>query len=201
MESRVNLGYPDWSSTLYNLAYHKFIRELLQPGDKILNLGCGYGYTSLLFAEKGYEIECVDASEGVNQVNRNRYTHKNVNYVKADVFSFDSENKFDVVLMLDLIEHFKKKEGELLIKKYSEYLTNGGMLVIGTPRYLPVKKRTRNRQENHVHEYTYKDLESTLRTQFNRVIIFSQTDEVISTSYSEYAWRFIALGLYSVVKV
>ena len=108
----------------------------LMPSDKevsILELACGHGTLLGLLQKHGYtNITGVDISE--DQVEKSKQL--GVNYVECgDVQSFLSESreKYDVILGVDIIEHFTKSELLRLLETIKERLNPGGKVVFRTP--------------------------------------------------------------------
>lgn len=87
----------------WGAAYHRRLREiyrhLVAPGQRVLELGCGYG--DLLAAlEPGYGVG-VDFSTEMIQGARQR--HPQLNFVQADAHTFAPDGKFDVIVLSDLV--------------------------------------------------------------------------------------------------
>ncbi len=105
------------------------------PADRetrILDLGCGYGSLLHFLSEQGYNrIEGIDISaEQVEQARRIGVT----NVQQANLFNFLSkEQSWDVIIALDLIEHFTKSEVVELIELLRTSLGEGGRLIARTP--------------------------------------------------------------------
>jgi len=191
---RVGLGCPDWSATLYQLARHKFVRELMLSTDDVLYPACGYGYLSKLLAEKVLGVYAFDKDKKVIDYNDKNYRGNNIRYAVCNVWNFDTDEKFDVIMSFDFIEHLSKSDGIRFIDKYYQYLVDDGMFIIGTPR--KGSNKTENRLKNHKCEYSVEDLERLLGRLFNRFMIFTQTDEIVGTQCSILAWNLIGIGLY-----
>jgi SAM-dependent methyltransferase len=83
--------------------------SMLEPAPRrVLDLGCGTGWTSLFLARAGYEVTGVDLAE--DAVNAAREVARetgvgNVTFVAADYESFVSENAYDYVLFYDALHH------------------------------------------------------------------------------------------------
>lgn len=192
---RVDLGEPDWQATLYQLARYKFIRELFQPNDVVLDVGCGYGYPSILLAERIKKVYALDSNADVYKTNIEKYSHQGIVYIDNDYKNYKPSIKFDGIISVHFIEHLDKSEGKNFIEWSIQNLKSDGLFILSTPKYLPFEKRTPNRKK-HENEFTYTNLRDLLQQYFGRVIIFSQTDEYIGFFYSPYAWNYIGVGIY-----
>lgn len=74
-------------------------RFLIPPGMRVLELGCGQG--DLLAAlEPGFGVG-VDFSE--RMLSRGQARHPHLTFVQADVHEFDTDEKFDFIILSDLV--------------------------------------------------------------------------------------------------
>jgi 2-polyprenyl-3-methyl-5-hydroxy-6-metoxy-1,4-benzoquinol methylase len=120
-----NWTYDTWSYKHTFEAKMKHILGLLSrlpTSTKILDAGCGQGLLVEEFKKRGYDIQGIDAF----------YSSESVR--KDDILNngFDN-NTFDVVLCLDVIEHFQKKEQENLVKELARITKPGGRVVWSIP--------------------------------------------------------------------
>ncbi|MBU0510769.1 MAG: class I SAM-dependent methyltransferase [Chloroflexi bacterium] len=80
-----------------------FIRSLLPPSGRVLDLGCGEGLYSLLFAAEGYEVVGIDISSSAVEWARRRATEQgmtNAHFRVGDVTTLSdfASGQFDLVL-------------------------------------------------------------------------------------------------------
>lgn len=87
--------------TEMNLPQHK-LNQL-----KILDVGCGGGLIAEKLGQLGAKVTAIDASEvNINIAKAHqKSSNSKVNYQVATVENFKSENKFDVVTCLEVVEH------------------------------------------------------------------------------------------------
>ena len=187
---RVGLGIPDWKSTLFNLARHKFAGTLIDSRDEVLILGCGEYWTAEIISEftKG-KIVCVDADGDVFSKYSDRFiTHE------SDAINFltECETKFDVVISMDFIEHFSRESGSEIVEGVYGVLREQGLAIFSTPRKNLDRMKVNKR---HVYEYEPREFRELFEERFGRMFMFSQTDETISTEYPEYAWNLIIVAV------
>ncbi|MBI4930156.1 MAG: class I SAM-dependent methyltransferase [Bacteroidetes bacterium] len=120
---------------------HKEIKRLtpaLSKGEgvNILDAGSGFGQYSYWMTNKfpKAEILAVDVKdEQVADCNNffQQIGKKNVKFEVADLTKFVQENKFDLALSVDVMEHIL--EDVLVFKNILASLKKGGMLLISTP--------------------------------------------------------------------
>lgn len=123
-----------------NFTYINFFRYMLPIIKKanpmrILDIGSGAGTLSLLLASQGYEVVGIDVSAEAITKSRQSATHLNlqtkVNFLNYDIFEFISNEKFDLILCLEVIEHLLDEEK--FMKKIKKILVNNGLIIFSTP--------------------------------------------------------------------
>ena len=106
-------------------------RAQLSDGQKILELGCGWGAITLWMAEKypGSEITAVSNSKTqkiyIDDMAAKRNL-KNITVITADINQFVTDKKFDRVMSVEMFEHVRNHEQ--LFSKISSWLEPAGKL-------------------------------------------------------------------------
>lgn len=103
--------------------------KLLPEKGKVLDLGCGMGANSVFLAEHGFDVVCVDKDkENIDYIKKN---YPNINAVNKDILGFDfPEEKYDLVLGINLLHFFKLENIKLLINKILKSLKNNGLIYL-----------------------------------------------------------------------
>jgi len=86
------------------------------PPAKLLDLGVGPGWTSLLFAQRGYEVVGVDLAPAMVElarVNQARAGVTNLTLLVADYESFTARPTFDIAVFYDALHHAEDEERAL----------------------------------------------------------------------------------------
>jgi len=104
-------------------------RADIQNGQKILDLGCGWGSLSLWLAEQypGVSITAVSNSSSQREfiIARARQRGlKNIDVLVADMNDFDTENRYDRVVSVEMFEHMRNYRQ--LFSSISRWLVPGG---------------------------------------------------------------------------
>ena len=107
---------------------------------KILDIGPGHGFFSYLVKKEfpDYEkIDIVDISETSLEMTKNiiGFDGEKIKYYKLDIFEYDDTNKYDFIVLGEVLEHLDDPKRILI--KLSNLLKKGGLLWITTPTNSP----------------------------------------------------------------
>jgi SAM-dependent methyltransferase len=113
----------------------QFVTKALNcPKDsKILDLCCGYGRHSCLLAESGgFEVTGLDLSDDYLTIAKNRYSARNLTFMKGDMRKIPFENHFDAVINLfTSFGYFESdEENEIVIQQVSKALRVEGLFLM-----------------------------------------------------------------------
>jgi cyclopropane fatty-acyl-phospholipid synthase-like methyltransferase len=179
----------DQDNLFIHLARYMFVLRQLKITDRVLEIGCGTGYGSRLLADKCAKVVATDQACELKEL-WDRYKKENL------TFSLDIPDElYDVVVSFEVIEHIPEAELSNYFQKIKSRLTREGVVYMSTPRALPFEERSRNRQLEHVKEYSPKEFRDLLEKYFRRVFLFSQNDGIISTQNPDMAWNLVAICL------
>lgn len=134
-------GYWKQAQTLDQAQYDKYdlvCRKIhLKPGEKVLELGCGWGSLAKFIAEK-YKCEVVAVNISTEQVNYAKKSCKGLpvqvhlcDYRDAHVYN-PNKNPFDKVVSVGLCEHIGHKNYESFLKIVRENLKKDGLFLLHT---------------------------------------------------------------------
>src|SRR5207244_10661658 len=91
-------------------AYDDVFVERGEPGERVLDVGCGKGELALDLAERGgARVVGVDISPRYLAFARERSAHPQVEYVEADVLKWRPEERFAVVVLSNVLEHVDRR--------------------------------------------------------------------------------------------
>ncbi len=115
----------------------RFIKNVVKAlksseGDRLLDVACGHGWHDY-FLKKDFKITGVDLNEAILGMARKR--NPDIDYFLGDVRNFDLDEKFDVVLCLDALEHLLTyKDLEVALASLERHLADGGVLIFHLDR-------------------------------------------------------------------
>jgi len=101
----------------------------------ILDVGCGMGRFLLAFRGNGYaNLSGIDVDD--YQIGIAKKEGLDVNLVDATKFFGHNKKHYDLITMIDCLEHIEKDEQVDLLSNINKNLNDGGMLVIRVPNAL-----------------------------------------------------------------
>ncbi|OVA08391.1 Mycolic acid cyclopropane synthase [Macleaya cordata] len=108
-------------------------RAQIKDGQSVLDIGCGLGAVTLHIAKKYKNCNITGITNSVEQKKFIEGKCKelklsNVKVILADVTTHESEDKFDRVFAIGMIEHMKNYE--LLLRMISKWMKDDGLLFI-----------------------------------------------------------------------
>jgi trans-aconitate methyltransferase len=123
----------NWNTHLYDEKHNyvfKFGEDVInllkpQPGEKILDLGCGTGHLTNLIAEAGAEVYGIDSS--VEMVEQARLKFPALKFDVVDATNFKFEEKYDAVFSNAVLHWISEKEK--VVECVSNCLKHGGRFV------------------------------------------------------------------------
>ena len=104
--------------------------NMLRPGDKILEIGCGIGTVVHELSSKGHDIVGIDISGEAIEYGRKKYGDIRLEVQAAEILPYEDES-FNVVLSFDLFEHIAAIDKH--ISEVRRVLRPGGYYLFQTP--------------------------------------------------------------------
>ncbi len=108
--------------------------------DSILELGCGPGTWTGLLAQRTRKLKAVDLSPGMLEQARRSVPEAHVAFVNADAVSFQTDEQFDRVVSVRVLEYIP--EWETVVRKLGVLVKPGGRAVLITKTPLSVWRGT-----------------------------------------------------------
>ena len=101
-------------------------------GLKILDIGCGGGLLSEPMARLGAKVIGIDPSVKNIKVAKHhlKKSKLNIKYYSLSPEKFKSNNKFDVILNMEIVEHVENVD--IFIKQSAKFLKKSGIMFIAT---------------------------------------------------------------------
>lgn len=97
----------------------------------VLDAGCGHGKNSVFLSNKGFIVDAFDSS--FYAIKEARKRNKNVNWRICDIRKFNSESKYNVIIMTGSLHCLHSKEEIIkVIKKMQSFTEIGGYNVLSS---------------------------------------------------------------------
>jgi 2-polyprenyl-3-methyl-5-hydroxy-6-metoxy-1,4-benzoquinol methylase len=116
---------------------HHAFRELgVEPGARVLDIGSGTGWSTLLLAEAGYlptGVDIAPANVEIGRLHAERWSSP-AEFRVADMDSLDLGEQFGAVLMFDALHHVD--DPAAVVSRVARHLRSGGWALFGEPSLL-----------------------------------------------------------------
>jgi 2-polyprenyl-3-methyl-5-hydroxy-6-metoxy-1,4-benzoquinol methylase len=169
----------------FMMARHKFVGKMLTDFDRVLEVGCQEGFTSLLMSQHVKNLVSVDFfKEHIREAQQfiGPYA-KNVEFRGHDILDGPVQGTFDGAFSLDVLEHIDARDEDTYMKNVTSSLKPEGVFIVGMPSLESQKYASPGAAEGHINCKTGADLKLLCRKYFNHVFMFSMNDEVLHTGF------------------
>ena len=113
-----------------------FNRVGVAPGARVLDVGCGMGWTTAFLAEAGYAPVGIDIAPASIEAARTLASRWQVaaEFETADMEAFDLGRTFEAALVFDALHH--SEHPDLVVACIARHLEPGGWVLFGEPSWL-----------------------------------------------------------------
>jgi len=150
------------------------IKNGLDPGSRVLEVGCGGGHTAATLFRMGFEVTATDFSETALSAARDNY--KGIDFEQADATALTfSADAFDAVVAVELIEHLADPRSH--VREVHRVLRERGTYFVKTPNRI-------------LHDIYYRHNEEVARWQPS---VMSASELELLLTEAGFAVRFVRL--------
>lgn len=111
----------------------RLAKKVNLKGKSILDIGCSYGWFPKIAIDQGAKaVFAIEPDKNKVAIARKAAPKAKISQGYADKLNFP-DNNFDVVTLLDVIEHVPKNTERQVLKEISRVLKPKGVLIITTP--------------------------------------------------------------------
>lgn len=161
------LGFDEVKLTKWSRKYFKYHLLPRLPTDRssaILDVGCGYGRHIGALMECGYQnIYGIDVSKEQVEYGKSKLELTNIEVVDSLEFLEGKANTYDVILLLDVLEHLEVEYAVKLLAHIGRALREEGVLVIQVPNALSPLCVNLYGDVTHKRAYTVHSVEQIVR--------------------------------------
>jgi len=112
LEGRASVRYGDGIHSKHrHIKYHEFFIENLKEGQRVLDIGSGNGVMDKKIAESFGKMSLVGIELDKKKFEwaKENSAHMNLTFINADALTYDFAERFDVVIMSNVLEHIEKR--------------------------------------------------------------------------------------------
>jgi glycosyltransferase involved in cell wall biosynthesis len=142
-ERKYDVLAPSEANPLYQAKFafdspHKLALERVEPGSKVLDIGCASGYLSEALRSRGCAVTGIDCFPV--PVSNLAHFEEFILHDLDQPFPVDS-TRFEYVLLLDVIEHLRAPEGFLESLRYSRKSAGDTRVIVSTGNigFIPIR--------------------------------------------------------------
>jgi SAM-dependent methyltransferase len=131
------LGAKEWRSGGIRPEHEALLKLVDVKDKKVLDLGCGRGDAMRWCLQHGATVTGIDFSPAAIALAKETLSGYTYSLEAGDALDVlpTLTDKFDVILMLDSIEHIPAKEIKLILHRLYNMLAEGGRILVNTPYY------------------------------------------------------------------
>lgn len=89
--------------------YHRFFIENVEPNDTVLDIGCGNGALTYDLSKKVKKVIGIDLNKENVKIAKEKYPAPNIEYIIADTTNYKFNQKFDAIVLSNVLEHIKNR--------------------------------------------------------------------------------------------
>ena len=92
------------------MRYHDFFVNRIAPGERVLDVGCGYGAVAYSLATRaGALVTGIDLNEANVAKARAKFHHPNLTFVHGDAMANLPPGPWDVLVLSNILEHIERR--------------------------------------------------------------------------------------------
>ncbi len=101
------------------LNYHEFFSNEIKKDSKVLDIGCGKGILTYDIAKKSKFVLGIDINKNSIDIAKKNFHRDNIKYIVADCTKYNFREKFDYIILSNVLEHIKERV--VLLNKLKQY--------------------------------------------------------------------------------
>lgn len=179
----------------FTLSRYKFVAKMFEGLPKVLEIGCGDGFSSRVVAQAVGSLVATDFDPAfIQDAEANVGNADGLHFRVHDLLEGPLGGDFDAVFALDVLEHIPPQHESTFITHAAKSLKDSnGVAIFGMPSLESQQYASEESALGHVNCKSGSDFRALLRSHFYTVFLFSMNDELVHTGFSPMAHYLIGL--------
>jgi Predicted glycosyltransferases len=173
----------DWPEISYE-HWHRYLwARRFVKNKRVLDVGCGEGYGSIVLAQQAAKVVAIDADREVidRLAVKNSIANLEFRHGLAQQLPVDETERFDLVVSFEMLEHLNAEDQHHFLAEVQRVLAQDGVFIVSTPDKQQYSDVTNYQNEFHLHELYTHEFKELLESAFSHVYLLGQ--RVFPTSH------------------
>lgn len=177
------------------LARYKFVAKMLQgTAGRVVEIGACDGWAARIVQQHVYQVTVTDADgdfvRSYDPILKWQRPSQQWNPIEGPAVA----DKWDAAYALDVLEHVRHEDESAFMENVAQSLTDSGIFIVGMPSSESQMYASVQSKMGHVNCKQGHDLQKLMRTYYKNAFLFSMSDEVVHTGFSQMAHYLLCVG-------
>lgn len=159
-------------------------KDNFQPGDNVLDIGCGNGRNSIFLSSLGCNVDSFDIAnlQWIDKLPQE--IKEKINFSQNNVSSFEYKaNKYDSIVVTRVIQYLNKEELKKLIDNIHTSLNSSGFILLSFNSQGGIF----NQKSIEVPKYKYSidEIKQLIKQKFKEVVVYDGARQSQSVNYED----------------
>lgn len=91
------------------MQYYEFFLDRIGRESSVLDIGCGNGFVAYQIASKAKKVTGIDTDQANIGQARRQHSRENISYILGDATSYDFLERYDAIVLSNVLEHIKDR--------------------------------------------------------------------------------------------
>lgn len=91
------------------MRYYEFFLDHIGQESSVLDIGCGNGFVASQIATKAKKVTGIDTDQANIIQAKKQHSRENISYILGDATRYDFEERYDAVVLSNVLEHIKDR--------------------------------------------------------------------------------------------
>ena len=160
---------------------------MLSGFDKVLEIGCQDGFTSIIVAASVGNLTAIDFYRPhIEEAEELIKPHvPNISFQGHDILDgpVASGGEFDAAFSLDVLEHIDKSQESMYMKNIADSIKTDGVFIVGIPSLESQPYASAGSKLGHINCKSGTELQKLCLQYYKNVFMFGMNDEVVHTGF------------------